>query len=70
MKIILRDFFGTLQAMGKHIVILSDMSRFEDGAWNSKAGVDLFNLIYKEYGMSNKAMIYTMNEGRALELIK
>jgi hypothetical protein len=47
MKIILRDFFGILQAIGKQIVIISDMGRYEDGAWNCEAGVDLFNLIYK-----------------------
>jgi len=28
MKILLRDFFGILQAMGKKIVIISDMTRY------------------------------------------
>jgi len=48
--------------MGKKIVIVSDMARFEDGAWNSSAGVDLFELIYNKFGLSNKAIIYTGNK--------
>ena len=70
MKIILRDFFALLQALKKEIVIISDMTRLEYGIWNSEAGVDLFNLIYEEYGMSTKAIIYTMDKRRAEDAIE
>lgn len=32
--------------LGKKILIISDMVRFEDGAWNYGAGVDIFCKIY------------------------
>ena len=66
MKIILRDFFGMLQVLGKKIVIISDMGRQEEDKYNDTAGVDLFNLIYSEYCMSIKAIIYTGNAVKAM----
>lgn len=67
MKVILRDFFSILHAFGKKIVIISDMARQEEGGvWNYQAGVELFNLIYNDYGMSNKAIIFTGNREKAL----
>ena len=61
MAVILKKYFWMLKVMGKKVVIISDMSRFENDKWNNEAGVELFNLIYNTYGLSNKAIIYTMN---------
>jgi hypothetical protein len=66
MRIILRDFFSLLQALGQEIVIISDMARKEYEVWNSSAGVELFNIIYNEYGMSIPAIIYTSEEKKAM----
>jgi len=70
MKIILRDFFGFLLALGKKIVIISDMGRKEHGVWHYEAGVELFNLIYNEYGMSTKAIIFTGDDQKAKKAIE
>lgn len=62
MQIILRDFLALIQAMGKKVVILSDMSRIERGIENSQAGDDLFKLIYDDYGKSTRAFIFVGHE--------
>jgi hypothetical protein len=61
MAVIIKKYFWMFKIMGKKVVVISDMSRFEGDAWNNEAGVDLFNLIYNVYGHSNKAIIYTMD---------
>jgi hypothetical protein len=61
MAVIIKKYFWMFKIMGKRVVVISDMSRFENGAWNNEAGVELFNLIYNIYGFSNKAIIYTMD---------
>jgi hypothetical protein len=60
MAAIIKKFFWMFKVMGKRVVIISDMSRFEEGSWNNEAGVDLFSLMYNVYGLSNKAIIYTL----------
>jgi hypothetical protein len=66
MSIILKKFFWMYKMLGKKVLIISDMARKEYGVWNSGAGVDLFSIIYNQYGLSNKAIIYTGNKQKAL----
>jgi hypothetical protein len=53
--------------LGKKVVIISDMVRKEYGVWNYTAGVDLFQHIYNEYGLSNKAIIFAGERERAIK---
>jgi hypothetical protein len=39
MAVILKKYFWMLKVMGKKVVIISDMSRFENEKWNNEAGV-------------------------------
>ena len=67
MSLILKKFFWILKMMGKKIVILSYIVRFEQDKWNYLAGVDLFNKIYSEYGLSNRAIIFTNDNEKAMK---
>lgn len=66
MEIIMSSFFVFFKLLGKKIVIISDMVRMEEGKKNEKAGIDLCWQIYNHYGLSNKAIIYTMDKRRAI----
>lgn len=67
MKVILKNFFWIYKMLNKKVVIISDMVRNEDGALNKFAGIDLFESIYKEYGLSNRAIIFANDKNRAIQ---
>ena len=67
MKAILRNFFWIFKMQNKKVVIVSDMVRIEDGVKNVFAGIDLFESIFKEYGLSNRAIIYASDKSRAIK---
>jgi hypothetical protein len=61
MAIIIRHFFWIYKLLGKQIVIVTDMSRIEDGTMNYYAGADLLYLIYSVHGLSLKSFVYARN---------
>lgn len=67
MKAILKNFFWIYKLLNKKVVIVSDMVRVEDGIENVFAGIDLFESIFKEYGLSNRAIIYASDKSRAIQ---
>lgn len=65
MKVILQNFFWIFKMLGRKVVIISDMVRKEYGVINYLAGVDLFQHIFNDYGLSNKAIIFASDKARA-----
>jgi hypothetical protein len=59
MKVILQNFFWIFKMLGRKVVFISDMVRKEYGVVNFTAGADLFKHIFNDYGLSNKAIIFT-----------
>ena len=70
MKIILEKFFWIYRFLNKKIAIVSDMVRKEDNKINYEAGVDLFQMIYNDFGFSCEGIIYTKDEAKAIQNIK
>lgn len=64
-KAILQNFFWIFKMLGRKVVIISDMVRKEYGVMNYTAGVDLFQHIFNDYGLSNKAIIFASDKARA-----
>lgn len=65
MRVILQNFFWIFKMLGRKVVIISDMVRTEYGVTNYMAGVDLFQNIFTDYGLSNKAIIFASDKARA-----
>jgi hypothetical protein len=59
MQAILRYFFWVYRYLDKRVMVISDMTRMEDGVLNEEAGAEILATTYNELGLSNKTVIYT-----------